>query len=139
MSDEDFFNNLSREGSKASSSQPGSGLHSPAGGAAPESLPSDKLTDMSPDQHDPVFDAVIARDFEKAVTLCMNSNRAADGLLLASLGEFELWQTTQQRYMKSHPNRFMREVAFAISQNGILDYVQSSVCVLTVLFWFCFF
>jgi hypothetical protein len=124
VSDEDFFNSLSREDSKQSRSEHGSALQSPVATSVVAAAAA-KVIETS-DERDEINDAVIAGEFSAAVRLCFNKGRDADALLFASMGDFELWQQTQQLYLEKHPRRFVRTVAKAIVGGDITAYVESS-------------
>ncbi len=54
---------------------------------------------------------------------CLDTDRLADALVLASCGGTALWAKTQQRYFAGHKQAFIKNVVSAIVRSDLADLV----------------
>ena len=117
----DFFDSLpEKSGSVPPSPKPqGNGQQSQGFRAeAPE------LQDEDLDQFElEIQNAIFVGDYETAVTACLEKDRLADALVLASIGGTELWDATQREYMRRANLPYMKIVA-AISEDNLGKLVE---------------
>ena len=83
-----------------------------------------ELQDEDLDQSElEIQNAIFVGDYETAVTACLEKDRLADALVLASIGGTELWDATQREYMRRANLPYMKIVA-AISEDNLGKLVE---------------
>jgi protein transport protein SEC31 len=130
FNDEDFFDNLQ-------------GVPSPLPSPSPKQAVTEAVTEEAAaeteEAADPSLEAVATEDLDdvdteikhalfvanyaKAVEICLEADKMADALLIASLGGADLWAKTQKEYVKKNSKGYMK-VLLSIMDNNLKALVQ---------------
>merc|ERR1712176_673253 len=73
-----------------------------------------------------VREALVTRNFSKAVELSLKQNRLADALVFAKHGGSELWDETCSKFLNAHDDSFIRNLFTPVIERNFTSMVEKS-------------